>query len=96
MFTAHGQWSIDNVALYGSEYELRRAEIADAVRERGFAYFPYEFVEDDYGMTWHSREYIEARMAQLHQGKMAPLVFKPHRLDGHQDVYAFQRETVSS
>ena len=91
LFTAHGHWSIDNAGLYGSEYEARRSEIAELVEERGIAYLPYDFVDDDYGMTWHSREYVEAKMAELHGSSLAPLLFRPHALDGHQDVYAFQR-----
>jgi SAM-dependent methyltransferase len=91
MITTHGQWSIDNAALYGPEYEAQRAEIIDAVRERGFAYIPYSFVANDYGMTWHSREYIENRIAELHEGRLAPLLFRAHGLDGHQDVYGYHR-----
>lgn len=91
LFTTHGRWSIENVGLYGPEYEARRAEIAALVQERGTAYLPYEFVDEDYGMTWHSREYIEAKMAELHGSRVAPLMFRPHALDGHQDVHAFQR-----
>jgi SAM-dependent methyltransferase len=91
LFTTHGHWSIVNAGLYGSEYENRRSEIAALVEDRGIAYVPYEFVEDDYGMTWHSREYIEAKMAELHGSRVAPLMFRPHGLDGHQDVHAFQR-----
>jgi SAM-dependent methyltransferase len=91
LFTTHGRWSIENIGLYGPEYEARRSEIAARVEERGIAYLPYEFVDEDYGMTWHSREYIEARMAELHGGRLALLMFRPHALDGHQDVYAFQR-----
>ena len=91
LFTAHGRWAIENVGLYGSEYEARQLEIAALVEERGIAYLPYDFVDEDYGMTWHSREYIEAKMAELHGGQVAPLMFRSHALDGHQDVYAFQR-----
>ena len=91
LFTTHGQWSIANAGLYGSEYEAQRSEIAALVQERGIAYLPYEFVDEDYGMTWHSREYIERAMAELHGARVAPLMFRPHALDGHQDVHAFQR-----
>jgi SAM-dependent methyltransferase len=91
LFTTHGRRSIENVGLYGSEYEARRSEIAALVQERGIAYLPYEFVDDDYGMTWHSREFIEAKMAELHGRRLAPLLFRPHALDGHQDAYAFLR-----
>jgi SAM-dependent methyltransferase len=95
MFTTHGEWSIENVAEYGDEYALAKAEIADAVRKRGIAYMPYSFVREDYGMTWHSREYIETQMAEAHGQHVAPLFFRPHGLDGHQDVYAFERRSRS-
>jgi len=91
MFTTHGEWSLAHPGHYGSEYEARAAEIEAAVRERGTAYLRYEFAPDDYGMTWHSREFVEATMAELHGAELRPLLFKPHGLDGHQDVYAYQR-----
>jgi SAM-dependent methyltransferase len=96
MFTTHGRWSVANTGLYGSEYEARKSEIAALVEERGTAYFPYDFVEDDYGMTWHSREFVEAKMAELHGLRLAPIMFRPHALDGHQDVHAFQRVQPSA
>jgi SAM-dependent methyltransferase len=91
LFTTHGRWSIENAGLYGPEYEARKHEIAALVQEQGVAYSRYEFADDDYGMTWHSREYIEAKMAELHGPGIVPIMFRPHALDGHQDVYAFQR-----
>jgi SAM-dependent methyltransferase len=91
MFTTHGQWSLEHPELYGSEYEDEAPNLVTAVREHGTAYVPYPFERDDYGMTWHSREFIEGTMAELHGGQVAPVLFKPHGLDGHQDVYAFMR-----
>jgi hypothetical protein len=35
--------------------------------------------------------YVDNRVAELHEGALAPLLFGEHALDGHQDVYAFQR-----
>jgi SAM-dependent methyltransferase len=91
MFTTHGQWSIANAGLYGGEYEELRFEIAGSVRGRGFAFLPYPFVSDDYGIAWHSREYIETTMRELHEDRMKLLKFEPRGLDGHQDVFVFQR-----
>jgi SAM-dependent methyltransferase len=91
MFTTHGEWSLAHPAHYGSEYEARGAEIEAAVRERGIGYLRYEFAPDHYGMTWHSREFVEATMAELHGAELRPLLFKPRGLDGHQDVFAYQR-----
>jgi SAM-dependent methyltransferase len=86
LFTTHGEWSLTHPGHYGSEYETRAEEIRAAVRERGIFYVPYDFASDGYGMTWHSREFVETAMAELQ-----PLLFKPRGLDGHQDVYAYRR-----
>jgi SAM-dependent methyltransferase len=96
MFTTHGEWSLGHPGHYGSEYEARGTEIEAAVRERGIAYLRYAFAPDDYGMTWHSREFVEATMAELHGGRLRPLLFEPRGLDGHQDVFAYQRVSRSA
>jgi SAM-dependent methyltransferase len=96
MFTTHGRWSLEHAGLYGSEYEASVTKIDADVRERGIAYRRYAFEPDDYGITWHSREFIETTMSELHRGRVVPLLFKPHGLDGHQDVYAFRRGTPSA
>jgi len=92
LFTTHGEWSLAHPGHYGSEYEARAEEIEAAVRERGIFYVPYDFAADGYGMTWHSREFVEGTMAELHGAELRPLLFKPRGLDGHQDVYAYRRE----
>jgi SAM-dependent methyltransferase len=91
LFTTHGEWSLAHPGHYGSEYEARGAEIEAAVRERGIAYLRYDFAPDDYGITWHSREFVEGTMAELHEAELRQLLFKPRGLDGHQDVFAYQR-----
>ena len=91
MFTTHGRWAVEHAGLYGAEYEARAMEIAGAVNARGIAYFRYPFAPDDYGITWHSREFVEKAMAELHAGRVVPLLFKPQGLDDHQDVFAFRR-----
>jgi len=96
MFTTHGRYSSEHVGLYGAELEARGDEIRRAVRERGIAYVRYSFAPDDYGVTWHSRPFIEQTMADLHGDSITPLLFRPQGLDGHQDVFAFQRVPPSS
>ena len=92
MFTTHGRCSLENPALYGAEYGKRRAEIAAAVERRGTAFVPYPFLAgEDYGMAWHSREFIESAMDELHEGRVRPLVFTERGLDNHQDVFTYQR-----
>jgi SAM-dependent methyltransferase len=91
MFTTHGRWSSEHVGAYGCELEARGDEIRRSVRERGIAYLRYPFAQDDYGITWHSQAFIEETIAKLHGESIIPLLFEPQGLDGHQDVFAFQR-----
>ncbi len=95
LFTTHGDWSLEHVELYGDDLEPRAAELARAVADDGIAYVRYPFASDDYGVTWHSRAFIEETMAELHGGAVVPLLFKPQGLDGHQDVFAFRRIATS-
>jgi SAM-dependent methyltransferase len=93
MFTTHGQRSLANPALYGAEYGERREEIADTVAAHGMTFLPYAFAGgDDYGMAWHSREWVEKTVAELHRDAVRLIRFVPHGLDDHQDVFAFQRD----
>lgn len=91
LFTTHGRWSVEHTGLYGAEFEAVADALAAEVGTRGIAYRRYPYAPDDYGMTWHSREFIETAMSRLHNGAVVPLMFEPHGLDGHQDVYAFRR-----
>jgi hypothetical protein len=92
LFTVHGQYSLENLGLYGAEYEARSGEITSNVYDRGLAFVPYAFLSgDDYGMAWHSRKYVERTMREIHGGRLRLLTFAPAGLDGHQDVFAFQR-----
>lgn len=91
MFTTHGQWSLEHAGLYGPEYADRRAEIEARIKQEGFAYFRYPFEPTDYGISWHTKEFIDQTMERLHGGEVAPLLYKPRGLDDHQDVFAFQR-----
>jgi SAM-dependent methyltransferase len=92
MFTTHGRRSLEDPALYGAEFGERRGEIARAVEARGMTFLPYAFTGgDDYGMAWHSREWIEETVAELHRDAVRLIRFVPHGLDDHQDVFAFQR-----
>jgi SAM-dependent methyltransferase len=92
LFTVHGRYSLANPGLYGAEYEARRDEIARGVSDRGMVFVAYAFVAgDDYGMAWHSREFVERTMREIHGGRVRLLTFAPAGLDGHQDVFAFER-----
>jgi SAM-dependent methyltransferase len=93
MFTTHGRRSLENPALYGAEYGERREEIADTVAADGMTFLPYAFTGGDaYGMAWHTREWVEQTVAELHGDAVRLIRFVPHGLDDHQDVFTFQRD----
>jgi SAM-dependent methyltransferase len=92
LFTTHGRWSLDNIATYGAPYEALKQDVMRRVREDGVAFVPYHhYAEDSYGMTWHSADYVRSQMRRLHGDEMTLLFHEPHGLDGHQDVFAYQR-----
>lgn len=92
LFTTHGQWSLDHLGFYGQTYEEMHDDLVRRVGEHGVAFVPYHhYGGDDYGMTWHSPDYVRSRIAELHGDSMRLLFFEPHGLDHHQDVFAYQR-----
>lgn len=92
MFTTHGRRSLENPALYGDEFGERREEIARAVAARGMTFIPYAFTGgDEYGMAWHTRDWVEQTVRELHGSAIRLVRFVAHGLDDHQDVFAFQR-----
>jgi len=92
LFTSHGRTSLDDPGLYGSEFAARRDEIAVEVEQNGMAFVPYAFTgSDDYGMAWHATAWVEETMRDLHGSRIKLIRFVPAGLDGHQDVFAFQR-----
>lgn len=92
LFTSHGQWSLENVGFYGAIYVDMQEDLARRVRDRGVAFVPYRhYAGESYGMTWHSADYIRSSLERLHRDSMRLLFFEPHGLDGHQDVFAYQR-----
>jgi SAM-dependent methyltransferase len=97
LFTTHGQWSLDHPETYGPEYVARRREISRETRTRGAFFLSYPYLGgDDYGMAWHTREYVEQTMLELHGEEVGLLLFEPQGLDGHQDVFAFRRRPASA
>jgi SAM-dependent methyltransferase len=92
LFTTHGRRSLERIKRYGEHYVALRGELAGRVQERGVAFVPYPYaLKDNYGMTWHSDAYVRRTMAELHDDYLELLLFQPHGLDDHQDVFAFRR-----
>lgn len=95
LFTTHGRRSLEAIERYGSEYPAMRTELEEQITNEGIAFVPYRFsLDGDYGMTWHAEGHVRARMKAMHGDSVKLLYFEPHGLDGHQDVWAFQRAQV--
>lgn len=96
VFTTHGPVSFSNIERYGRSLGQRRGRLEEGFRTTGFAYEPYRHhLGDDYGMAWHSREYVEG-LAATELAGFELLFYEPAGLDGHQDVYAFQRSAEAA
>jgi SAM-dependent methyltransferase len=92
LFTTHGRWALDNIGTYGATYEAMKQDVARRVDGHGVAFVPYHhYPGESYGMTWHSADYVKSQMRRLHGDEMTLLFHEPHGLDGHQDVFAYQR-----
>jgi SAM-dependent methyltransferase len=97
LFTTHGQWSLEQPETYGDEYVTRRDEIRHNTERHGAFFLPYPYMRGDhYGMAWHTKEYVERTMRDLHGSELELLRFVPHGLDGHQDVFAFRRRAATA
>jgi SAM-dependent methyltransferase len=92
LFTTHGRWSLEHIDHYGKRWVPMQARIAGRVSEHGVAYEPYGYyANDDYGLAWHSERYVRNKMSELHGATLELLMFEPHGLDHHQDVFAYRR-----
>ena len=92
MFTTHGPWSVERASLYSRRCGTMKDEIARRVDQSGMAFVPYgHYVDDAYGLTWHSEQYIFDRMRDLHGAGMRRLFISPRGLDDDQDVFCYQR-----
>jgi SAM-dependent methyltransferase len=92
LFTTHGERSLETIGRYGEIYEPLGPALREQVERTGVAFVPYRhYPGDDYGMTWHSPDYVKETVAAVHGPALELVLFEPHGLDGHQDVFAYTR-----
>lgn len=97
LLTTHGQRSVETAGRYGAVYEPLRETLQREVESAGIAFVPYShYAGEDYGMTWHSHEYVTRTVEELHGSSLELVSFEPHGLDEHQDVYAYRRVTAAA
>lgn len=86
IFTTHGERTLDNLGRYGEgRYVRREAAIRDRVATRGMAYYPYRGNTENYGIAWHSTEFVKASVP------WRLVSHAPQGWDAHQDVFAFAK-----
>ena len=95
-FSIHGQFSLEGLEhLYGRVWAGEAEEIRREVAQRGVSFRPYDGsfgrFPVPYGMTWHNREYFEAKAAELFGDRLQLIFWRARGWDFHHDVLAFQR-----
>jgi hypothetical protein len=93
LFTGHGTACLTDIAAdYGERYRDRADEVRRSFDERGTAYVSYGYYDDEYGLAWHSEQFVRDAMKRLHGEEVELLRFEAAGLEpGSQDVYAFRR-----
>lgn len=86
LLTTHGERTLDALERYGGgRYAARQAEIRDRLNTSGMAYYPYRGNTENYGIAWHSSEYVVASTP------WSLLFHEPQGWDAHQDIFAFSK-----
>lgn len=98
VFSMHGAFSLGHLAhLYEKGYAQEAEVIRREVGERGICFRHYDpswgTFDGSYGMTWHTREYLEERASSLSDGALKTAYFAPQGWDHHHDVIAFQKHS---
>lgn len=96
VFSLHGELSLQGLGhLYGGLYAHEAETIRREVEEKGLSFRAYDSsfgsFEGKYGMTWHSREYVESRAREVSRGRLQLLSWIPQGWDSHHDVVAFRK-----
>jgi hypothetical protein len=87
IFTTHGEATLDNLERYGGgRYTDQRSVIVDLMKTRGMAYFAYRGNTENYGISWHSTDFV------LHSTPWRLVDHIPQGWDSHQDVFAFAKK----
>ncbi|WP_156744587.1 class I SAM-dependent methyltransferase [Mycobacterium sp. E740] len=90
LFTTQGPGAADDPTHYGLP-ESSSADIKARLEKDGFVYEPYaHYLGDDYGVTFHTPEHV-AELAARHLPDFEQVAHLPKGLDGHQDVFVYQR-----
>lgn len=88
--TTHGESCLEHLYAYGTDIASAEAAYRDGMASRGMHFAPYDG-STDWGITLHSRDYIEKAVHDLFGGNLTQLGFRRRGWDDHQDVFSFRR-----
>ena len=91
VFTIHGQGSADTAERY-EQYWLDKARVKRSLAAEGVYYERYPYYYGEYGLTWFTRETVEA-MVEATAPTLERVAYWPMAVDGHQDVFVYRRAT---
>lgn len=93
LFSTHGRHSLDTLERYDDgAYEHLKHELTVSFERTGAAFTPYGSSADGcYGMAWLSDGLVRARVERILHGSFELVAFEPRGLDGHQDLWIYQR-----
>lgn len=100
VLTMHGPVSARQMENYGWHWKQRKPRVMEALLRDGYYYEKYRWYRENIGMTWFKCDRFRQVLAEATApgAGMSELYFMEAGLDGHQDVFVFQKaeqETVS-
>lgn len=93
LFTTQGECTAENLRDAGLPQSIvqQGLAIADEFAHRGLSYRPYGYYSRDYGVTFHSRAWIERTVHAVHGNALELVAFEPGAMPFAQDTYVYRR-----
>ena len=93
VFTTQGRISAGQVEKYGTHWGAEKAAISNALSNAGYFYEKYKWYKDNIGMTWVTEDFLRGLLEERPESgeTLRFCDFEEGILDGHQDVYIYQK-----
>jgi len=90
-FTTHGETAIKRLEVFPKFIQKKGQEIETSLLHSGYCYYRYPYYKEDYGLSWHSANYVKPYFLREFSNKLRHLVTEEGAFDKLQDVHVFQR-----
>lgn len=93
VFTTQGRTSAGQVEKYGAHWQAEKAAISEALSSAGYFYEKYKWYKENIGMTWVTEDFLRKLLEKApdSRGLVQFRGFEEGILDGHQDVYTYEK-----